>query len=393
MYAVSLGHGATHWIQGTFYTLLPFVTSGLGLSYTEAGLLVSAFFLSSFLANVPSGVVVDMTGRRVPFQVASIALGAIALAGFSLAPGYAALAALVAAIGATNMLWHPAAISYLSIRYPDRRGYALAIHGLGANLGDAAAPLAAGALLLALDWRAASVVGAAPVAAFAAIFALALGRADAAAAPPPPPLSRYLRGMGALLGERATWTLCSVAAFRTMAQSGMLAFLPLYLSHDLAVNPFWMGFALMALQAGGAVAAPAAGLVSDRVGRRPVVLAGIWASTVAIFALTFVTSAPAYIAGVALLGFFMYAVRPVIHGWMMDLSPPELGASVTSLVFGAQAALTTAMPVVGGFLADRFGLLSVFYFLAASMLTANALALLVPAGKRRPPAHMPSARV
>lgn len=395
MYAVAFGHSGTHWVQGTFYTLLPFITLDLGLSYTEAGLLISTFYLSSFVANVPSGMLVDVTGRRVVVQVAALSLGAVALAGFAFTRDYAALAALVAVIGATNMFWHPAAISYLSIRYSDRRGYALAIHGLGANVGDAMAPLAAGALLLTLDWRSTSFVNAAPAVAYAAILMLALARTGASigAESRPPSLGAYLGGMGALLRDRAIWILCSVASFRTMAQTGLLAFLPLYLSHDLGVNPFWMGFALMALQAGGALAAPAAGLASDRIGRRPIVLAGIWVSTLIVVALTFITWVPAYIAGVSLLGFFMYAVRPVIHSWMMDLSPPQLGASVTSLVFGSQSALTTLMPVVGGFLADRFGLVAVFYFLAASMLTANGLALLVPAGTRAPAPHIPSARV
>ena len=36
-------------------------------------------------------------------------------------------------IGSTNNLWHPAAISYLSARFPDRKGYALSIHALGGN--------------------------------------------------------------------------------------------------------------------------------------------------------------------------------------------------------------------------------------------------------------------
>jgi MFS family permease len=144
-----------------------------------------------------------------------------------------------------------------------------------------------------------------------------------------------------------------------------------------------MGLTLAVLQVGGIVASPIAGAVSDRIGRRPVVLAGLGATTAIIAALTFVTSIPVYVAGVAFLGFFMYALRPVIHGWMMDLAPKELGASVTSLVFGTQSSLAALMPVVGGALADRFGLVSVFYFFAASVLVANVLTLFVPGEEHR----------
>ena len=380
MYLVSLGHGGTHWIQATFYTILPYVAADLGLTYTQIGFLLSLFHLSSAIANVPSGMIVDVTGRRVLYQALALALGGVALLCFSFSRQYWAFAAAVAVIGAANMLWHPAAISYLSIRYPDRRGLALAMHGLGANLGDALGPMAAGALLLVMSWNGTAAVNALLVILSAGLLFVLLERTKTAGGHEVAAASfrGYLHGMGTLLKDRAVWALCSMAAFRTAAQGGLLAFLPLYLAHDMQVNPFWMGFAMMVLQAGGAAASPVAGLLSDRMGRRPVVLAGLWATTVIIFALTFVTNAPLYIAGISMLGFFMYAVRPVIHSWMMDMSPPELGASITSLVFGTQSALTTLVPIVGGYLADRYGLISVFYLLAGMMLIANVLTLFVP---------------
>ena len=81
VFLVGLGHGGTHWIAATFYLLLPFITRDLGLSYAEAGLLVAVFHLSAFAANFGSGLVVDVTGRRVVYQVASLAIGAAALLG------------------------------------------------------------------------------------------------------------------------------------------------------------------------------------------------------------------------------------------------------------------------------------------------------------------------
>ena len=55
IYLMGLGHGATHWIAATFTILLPLMTEDLGLSYTEAGLLYSIFYVSSFAANFGSG--------------------------------------------------------------------------------------------------------------------------------------------------------------------------------------------------------------------------------------------------------------------------------------------------------------------------------------------------
>lgn len=388
MILVALGHCGTHWVAATFFTVLPFVATDLGLSYTETGFLVSVFYVSAALANVPSGMAADVTGRRVLIQALALLGGALALAGFGLVPGGtaapAALAVAVAVMGATNMLWHPAAISYLSLVYPARKGFALSIHALGANLGDAVAPLAAGAVLMVVRWPETAYVNALPAILMAGILVVALGRARGGDAHHVRigDAREYLRGMAALLKRRAVWLLCFLAGFRTATQNGLLVFLPLYLTHDLKASPVAMGFAMTMLQVGGMIAAPLAGLWSDRAGRRPVVLAGLGATTLIVFALTFVDSLPLYVAGVSVLGFCMYALRPVIHGWMMDMAPKELGGSVTSLVFGTQSGLATLIPVIGGALADRFGLVSVFYFLAGTVLFANVLTLLVPKEER-----------
>ncbi|MEK7820326.1 MAG: MFS transporter, partial [Pseudomonadota bacterium] len=348
----------------------------------------SVFYVSAALANVPSGMAADVTGRRVLIQALALLGGALALAGFGLVPGGTAaplaLAVAVAVMGATNMLWHPAAISYLSLVYPARKGFALSIHALGANLGDAVAPLAAGAVLMVVRWPETAYVNALPAILMAGILVVALGRARGGDAHHVRvgDAREYLRGMAALLKRRAVWLLCFLAGFRTATQNGLLVFLPLYLTHDLKASPVAMGFAMTMLQVGGMIAAPLAGLWSDRAGRRPVVLAGLGATTLIVFALTFVDSLPLYVAGVSVLGFCMYALRPVIHGWMMDMAPKELGGSVTSLVFGTQSGLATLIPVIGGALADRFGLVAVFYFLAGTVLFANVLTLLVPKEER-----------
>ena len=142
-FLVASGHGATHWIIGTFYVLLPYITETLGLSYAQAGGLVTLFHVSAFAANVGSGAVVDIRGRRVLIQCASLVIGAASLMAVGLAHKAVWLIPLVMLIGATNNVWHPAAISYLSQCYPNNRGYALSIHTLGASIGDTIAPVAA----------------------------------------------------------------------------------------------------------------------------------------------------------------------------------------------------------------------------------------------------------
>lgn len=381
IYLMGLGHGATHWIAGIFYIVLPVLRDDLGLTYTQAGLLVSILHISSFIANFGSGALVDITGRKVVLQIISLAVGAGALLVFGLTGIYAILCLMVALIGATNNLWHPPAIAFISSRYPQHRGYALSIHATGASIGDMVAPLAAGAALVQFGWRETAMVSTAPVFLVVLVFAFVLLPRDARGTSESAggmDLTAYFRGLGAMIRHRPTVGLCLLAAFRSMAQNGLLLFLPLYLMDVLKTSPVVMGTALMAMHLAGAIVSPIAGTISDRIGRRPVVMAGLGASTVTIFALTFAPTASIYIVGVSVLGFVLYAVRPVVHSWLMDISPEGMQGSASSLLFGTQSLLSIAMPVLGGVIADAYGLVEVFYLIAATMLLANVMCVLLP---------------
>src|SRR5262249_37573446 len=147
---VSLAHGSTHWVVATFYLLLPSLSSGLGLNYTETGFLVTSLFIGSVIANLPSGMLVDLTGRRIAIQIASLLLCTVSLAALGIVTGFGALCVCLGLLGVANVMWHPAAISWLSIQLPKNRGYSMAVHSLFANLGDAAGPVAAGWMLLSM---------------------------------------------------------------------------------------------------------------------------------------------------------------------------------------------------------------------------------------------------
>ena len=112
-----------------------------------------------------------------------------------------------------------------------------------------------------------------------------------------------------------------MSGMRNIAQNGLYVFLPLYLVNELGSGPLWMGITMTALQVGGLVAAPVAGAWSDRIGRRPVVLAGLTTTTIVIAAMTFAQNDVVLVVAVSLLGFALFAVRPVIHSWMMYLVP------------------------------------------------------------------------
>jgi len=382
---MGVGHGGTHWVAAVFYITLPFITRDLGLSYAQAGTLVAVFHASAALANFGSGLLVDVSGRRIVYQVASLLMGAGALLAFGVTSTFLMLCLLTVFIGVSNNLWHPAAIAYVSETYPGNRGYALSVHALGANVGDTLAPPATGAMLALLTWQQTAIAGAIPALLIALLIGAVLLREEGngvAGARTTMSMADYLVGLSALVKDRAVLGLCVMAGFRSMTQNGLYVFLPLYLINVMDTGPVIMGFTVMAMQIGGIVAAPVAGAWSDRIGRRPVVLAGLTTTTLVIIGLTLVRSEVLFVAGVSLLGFALFAVRPVVHSWMLDITPPRWSGSATSVMFGTQAILSAAVPIVGGVIADHHGLAAVFYLLGGTMLIANLLVYLLPNERR-----------
>ena len=286
-------------------------------------------------------------------------------------------------IGLTNNIWHPAAISYLSRLYPQNKGYVLSVHTLGASFGDMLAPVSAGALLVWMGWQGTATVSALPVFLVAAVIALSLRRSSVGAAESSETSANamsfraYLDGLADLIKNRVVLSLCLMSAFRSMAQNGLFLFLPLFMVDVLGFGSVLLGIALMSMQIGGIFAGPLAGAVSDRMGRRPIMVAGMAGTTLAILGLTMVENPTAFIAAMAALGFALFAVRPVIHSWVMDLTPAGMGGSAVSVLFGTQSALSALVPVAGGYIADLWGLKIVFYLLAGTVLIATLMAALI----------------
>lgn len=87
----------------------------------------------------------------------------------------------------------------------------------------------------------------------------------------------------------------------------------------------------------------------------------------------------AFVALIAVLGFFLYAIRPVLQAWLLDATPKKMGGTSIGVLFATQAAGSAVGPLLGGVLADRFGLMATFWFLAGTIIVANLFILAMPA--------------
>jgi MFS transporter, FSR family, fosmidomycin resistance protein len=390
-WVVSIGHALTHWYPATFYLLLPLIGNELGLSYSQIGSILACQYAAGAIANVPGGIFVDTVGRKGLLMALSLAWIGFPYLVMGFSHAYWMMLACATLVGIGNNLWHPTAIPWLANRFPDRKGLVMAFHGMGANVGDAAAPLVVGALLSVYSWRAVVLMNIIPGIVMSVLILLYVGRihnAEPAAADGklvPMSTAQRLRSLGELLKNRALVTLATGSALRSLTQGALLTFLPLYLARDMGYSLFWIGGCMFALQAAGFVATPIAGHLSDRVGRRQIIVSSMSMTGVVILFMAVAGGTPWFVLLVALLGFFLFAVRAVLQAWLLDATPRSMGGSAIGLLFGTQAVGQALGPVSAGIVADHFGIMAAFYFLAGTIILGNLMIFITPAGLVKQP--------
>ena len=290
VWLISAGHALTHWYPATFYVLLPLIGKELGLSYTQIGFLMSAQHIAGAISNLPGGMLVDAVGKKGYLMATSLFWVGFPYALMSLTDSMWMLVVCVMLVGIGNNLWHPAAITTLAYRYPDRKGLVISFHGMGGNVADGLAPLVVGALLAWFSWRTVVVINVVPGLAMAAMILIMLGaftmtssRDDSInAGVKSRGVKAYLKDFASLLRNRALMLVATGSAFRTMTQAGLLTFLPVYLAYELDYSPFAVGVCLSVMQLAGFAASPIAGHLSDRMGRKRIVMSSMVLTAVMI---------------------------------------------------------------------------------------------------------------
>ena len=388
LWLIALGHAFTHWCPATFYLLLPSLVRELDLSYSQAGFLITIRVVANLAVNIPSGILVDLIGQKALLMALALIFTGIPYFLVGMSHSFFWVALFMAFVGVGNYLWHPAAVSTLSEKYPDRRGFAIAIHAVGPNVGEGIAPLLVGVLLLFLSWRTVLFVNLIPGIVIAFIlWKYLFGKLETRAASSGAlSFTEYLTGMKKLARNPSILLLVFVAGMRSMTQQGLHTFLPIFLTHHLGLSSALAGLYLSITQTAGMIGTPIAGTISDRTGRKRVLTAGLLSTSVVLFILAYFQMTWLFITALALLGFFLYAVRPVIWAWVLDLGPKELGGSMVSFFSGSQSLLSSLSPVICGFIADRWGILASFYFLASTVLLANFAVLAIREEKKTAPA-------
>ena len=388
IFVITLGHTMTHWYPATFYLLLPLIGKELGLSYGEIGAIMTCQYLVGAISNVPGGLAVDFVNRKtMPMAISMLWVGVPYLL-MGLTHTYWLLLVCSALVGVGNNLWHPAAIPLLAQRFPERRGLAVALHGMGGNLGDAIAPFASGALLTILSWREVVIVNVIPGLLLAALILVYVNRTteqsrDMAEKSGRMRAADVLSALRVMFTSRTVLMVSASSAFRLMTQAGLLTFLPVFLATQIGYSPIWIGACMLALQTAGFVAAPIAGHLSDRMGRRRIVMSSMAMTGLVLLLMAAIGRSTAFVLFISVLGFFLFAIRAVMQAWILDATPKSMGGTSIGILFGTQAIGAAVGPALGGIFADHYGLMATFYFLAITIVIANLFIFFTPVSETR----------
>jgi sugar phosphate permease len=191
-------------------------------------------------------------------------------------------------------------------------------------------------------------------------------------------LSEYRVVARSLLDNPIVLGMSAVSGLRTAAQSSLSAFVPLYLTFAYAMGPDQVSFYLTALFSLGIISPLIGGSLSDRIGRRPVLLFGLFVSGVLVLALPMLAPGPLLLAFLAATGLFLYALRSVIIAHALDVSAAAGAASTVGLIFGVQGVVAGLAPAVLGALADAAGPAAAVGAAGVLVLAAGCVVLALP---------------
>lgn len=362
-------------------TLLPLLIDKHGMSLAIAGGLATMLRLPS-VAQPFLGYWADRYDARLmvvlPPVVTAAAIGLLGLA-----PSYVALVALLLVAGISSAAFHPTAGAMVTRASGTQWGRATSYFMTGGELGRALGPIFIAAVVawvgLTYTWTAAIPGLAIGLLAYSQL----AGRGARIARPPAP---SGLRAAIAAQG-RALLLLSGVILFRSLVIASFQVFFPTYL-RGAGSDLVYAGLALTVYEIGGVAGAFLGGPLSDRFGRRRMMLLSQLAAGPVLLVALLLAQEPIGLGLLALGGLLALCAGPVQLALVQELLPDNRSTATGLMMFlgfESQVIATIGM----GLVADAVGLQSALtWSILASMLSVPfTLFLPETRGARSSPGH------
>lgn len=394
---VSTVHGMSHFYQLTLPPLLPVLKVAFGVSYTDLGLLMSAFYICSGLAQTPAGFLVDRLGARAVLM-SGLAVYGIGIALVGTVPQFWMLLPCAGLAGIGNSVFHPADYSVLTANVtPGRIARAYSAHALSGNIGWVLAPMTVLGLTRFVGWHhALQLVGLVGVA-LSAWLALFGGLLDENT-------GRARRAHGGITPARALLTLPILMCFAyfivvSVAGTAIQTFLPATLHNFHGVSLDFAGTVLTFYVIGVASGIITGGIIADRKIRPDLIIAVSLMGAGFLILLVGLLHLPStgLLALMTAVGLCSGVSGPSRDLLVRQSSPPGATGKVFGFVYSGFDVGSAVTPSILGFFLDRQALIAVFVvpaigyllsiFTAVSLGTKRRAAAVIVAPAAQEPAE------
>ena len=375
------GHGVFHWFTQSLIAMLPEVQAAFGLGGVGVGGITATREVVSGLVTLPGGVIIDALRKHWGLVLAvCMALFGIGWLIIGFSQHYYLLLFGMAVVALAASIWHLPAMASLSHHFARRKGTALSFHGVGGQIGDALAPPATGVLLGFLAWRdIISIYAALPIfLAFLVFWAFRnIGRTQDADAADADGSGSQFRATSQVLRNPILWIVAFIGGIRGMAFIALITFLPIFLN-DLGMTPLVRNLHLGLLMAVGIVSTPVVGYLSDRFGRKMVLIPGLLLLAALSFLLSGAGVGILLVIIIALMGTFLFGDQPILTALALDVAGGRVPTTVLGILSFERFLLSAASPLIAGKLYDDYGADTTFIYVAALFALGAITLLFVP---------------
>ena len=381
LWLLSIAHAVNH----AQAVLLPLVYLKIivefGVTLSDVAYLATAGAAASGLVQLSYAKLTRIISRRKLLATGGVLFGA-GFAAQAIVPSFATFAAVnvISRIGGSPQ--HPVGNALLAEQFPEeRRGFAISAHISGGNVGTVIVAVVGAKLIFLLGWRGAVVLFGIPAVAVALAILLFVRETgvDRDAALAHGSVATAFRTI--LRDPDHRWIyLASVlgGGGRGLGVANLfaLAYLTVVIGVQQDLSDVMYGVLIVL-----SVPMPlVAGWLSDRVGRRPVIIGVYIGGAIAFVVFVLVGSWLVGLwIGILLMGLFSFAESPQLQALLADIAPPTVRdasfALYFTLAFGVGSLWTGLYGGIIAVLGDRAGLPVVFGLMAISFVLA-ALAVL-----------------
>jgi MFS family permease len=363
-----IAHFGHHVFGAMLNPFMPMIRDELHLNYTQAGVVISAFSITSGISQLPAGWLADRVGARL---MVGISVSGVALVGMlvGLSHSYLALIALMVVAALLGGGYHPAAANAIStIIPPEMRGRALGLHLITGSSAFWVVPLIAAPIAAFSSWHAPYLILTIPVIGLGIVLYYLLGRQQRIT-------KQTLKAEDS--GEASTKTkiewrmlvpfLVMSIATGALTQS-VAAYYALYLvDHFRLTAP--AAAALMSITpAIGVLAAPLGGYFADRFGGTSVIIIASLLAGPLLFMMKVVPDVPFFIVILLLIGMVNMTRMPTSESFLVNNIPPHRRSTILGIYYFAGAETSGVLTPFVGKLIDTSGFDMVFTIASISII-------------------------